>query len=276
MTLSDPKPLHIHPYEQPSPPSPCPRWLPSHLGSISSSPLSLPIPRCPQRRGLNRSRGEAALTSPKLPRPPSRGRRGERNESGASPVPLGGSRVLPINGSGAGGSAAPPAPGSASQLAQSAPELNAHPSVTQFPHWDDTGREGARMENMMGRVRPSRVCCQARPCIRGEEGKTQMGPHVQPLLPTEPLPVLSQCSQYGSSQAGMLERPADASAHPGGQGHQRMMVLGTECQQELAAAAAQTLANQEAAAAPGIAVAAGEDSGQRGRLTICCRHRLGN
>lgn len=133
------------------------------------------------------------------------------------------------------------------------------------------------MENMMGRVRPTHLCCQAHPWGRGG---TQMDTHVQPLLPIKPLPVLSQCSQYGPapcpSQAGMLELPADASAHPGGQGHQRMMVLGTECQQELAAAAAQTLANQEAAAAPGIAVAAGEDSGQRGRLTICCRHRLGN
>lgn len=74
----------------------------------------------------------------------------------------------------------------------------------------------------------------------------------------------------------MMELAADASAHPGGRGHQRMMVLGTESQQELAAAAARALANQEPAAAPGIAVAAGEDSGQRGRLTICCRHRLSN
>lgn len=103
--LSDPNPATsilpacpLTPLSVPTVPPVAP-WL--HLLISAPAPLSLPIPQCPQRRGLNRSRAEAALTSPKLPRPPSRGERGERNESGASPVPLGGSRVLPINGSAA-------------------------------------------------------------------------------------------------------------------------------------------------------------------------------
>ena len=114
-----PQPRSRCPCEQevPSPP-PCTQGLSSHLcratSSIFSSPLTLPlvlsIPQCPGVRGLNRSRDEAALTSPKLPWPPRQGRQSERNEPPASLCPWEGKHgqclAVPISteqGAGAGG-----------------------------------------------------------------------------------------------------------------------------------------------------------------------------
>lgn len=95
-----------HDQEAPSPPSMRTGVLMAPSLHLICAPrsLELPIPRCPGGRGLNRSRDEAALTSPKLPRPPRRGRRSERNEAPGSSCPWEGERgrrrAVPISGSG--------------------------------------------------------------------------------------------------------------------------------------------------------------------------------